>query len=180
MHLFKRLHSIILLAAVCSLSILNSMGRGLPETLLETDTIQAPLYKAGKYLLVEGKLNGKPAFFLVDTGASYSILHQKLARRYGFQLVDLLRQEATGFGGNSSRLQVAVGASIGIGTREASMGFLAQDLYKIIRFIHQESNMVIAGIIGSDFLSRFRCKLDIRQNIMQLEASTPRPASLPQ
>lgn len=46
----------------------------------DTETPQyVDLFTSGNYLMLKGQLNSKPAYFLIDTGASFTVLHNKLA-----------------------------------------------------------------------------------------------------
>ena len=55
------------------------------------------LFYAGNYLMVECQLNGKSAYFMIDTGASYTVLNSKSSKWYDFQVIDR-NLATTGFG----------------------------------------------------------------------------------
>ena len=124
------------------------------------------LFNAGNYLMLECELNGKSAYFMVDTGASFTVLHSKFARLYSYQVLERKGQQTTGFGGNQSTVEIAIGANLNIGDREISMGYLSQDLTKMIRLIQQQSNVRIAGIIGTDLLKRLGCSVDLGNKVL--------------
>ena len=89
------------------------------------------------------------------------MLHSKIAKHYDFQVLERKGQQTTGFGGNQSSVKIAIGAKLNLKGQDVSMGFLAQDLTKMIRLIQQNSNVRIAGIIGTDLLKRLGCSLDL-------------------
>ena len=126
------------------------------------------LFNAGDYLMLECKLNGKLAYFMIDTGASFTVLHSRSSKQYDFQVLERKGQQTTGFGGNNQSVAIALDASLDIGGQHIAMGFLSQDLSKIARLVHNESKVRIAGIIGSDLLKRLGCRLDLQNKTLRL------------
>src|SRR5688500_15425250 len=67
--------------------------------------------------LLLGSINNHPAYFLIDTGASVTLLNGSLQRRYNFEVVDnryLINHEIVGMGGKSA-LREARSARVKIG-----------------------------------------------------------------
>jgi predicted aspartyl protease len=124
------------------------------------------LFKAGKYLMLKCQLNGKPAYFLIDTGASFTILNSKSAKSYGFDVLERRSQQTTGFGGSESNVKIAIGAELDFEGKGVSMGFLAQDLTKMIRLIQSSTKLRIVGIIGTDLLKRYGCRVDFGNKLL--------------
>ena len=124
------------------------------------------LFKAGNYLMLKCQLNGKPAYFLIDTGASFTVLNSKSAKSFGFDVLERKGLQTTGFGGSTSAIQITIGADIEFKNKKLSMGFLAQDLTKMIRLIQSSPNIRIAGIIGTDLLKRYGCRVDFGKKLL--------------
>jgi len=124
------------------------------------------LFKAGDYLMIKCQLNGKPAYFLIDTGASFTVLHSKLAKSYSFDVLERKGLQTIGFGGSTSAIQITIGADIEFKNKKLFMGYLAQDLSKMIRLIQSSSKIRIAGIIGTDLLKRYGCRVDFRNKLL--------------
>ncbi len=133
-----------------------------PKTVVDKPRLKTiALLNAGDYLILKCRLNGKSAYFMIDTGASFTVLHYKFAKLYDFEVLERRNLQTTGFGGGSYFIKIALGAKLQFGEQGIQMGFLAQDLSKMIRLIQQRSNVGIAGIIGTDLLSRLACKVDL-------------------
>ncbi len=126
------------------------------------------LFASGNCLMLKCQLNGKPAYFLIDTGASFTILHSKSAKSYGFDVLERKGLKTTGFGGSASTAKIAIGADLEFNHRKLSMGYLAQDLTKMIRLIQSSTNIRIAGIIGTDLLKRYGCRVDFGNKVLVL------------
>ncbi len=125
------------------------------------------LFKAGDYLMIKCSLNGKPAYFLIDTGASVTVLNSKSTKNYNFDVLERKGLQTTGFGGSTAGVQIAFGADIEFNNKKISMGFLAQDLTKMIRLIQNSTKLRIVGIIGTDLLKRYGCRVDFGNKLLK-------------
>jgi hypothetical protein len=104
--------------------------------------------------LVLGSINNQPAYFLIDTGASVTLLNESLQRWYNFEVVEnqyLVKHEIIGMGGRSS-LREARAARVKIGIHELYFINMASDLGNISAEF-AAFNITIAGIIGTDLLT---------------------------
>jgi predicted aspartyl protease len=135
------------------------------STAIETSSY-VNLFKAGNYLMLKCQLNGKPAYFLIDTGASFTVLNSKSAKSFGFDVLERKGLQTTGFGGSTSAVQITIGADIEFKNKKLSMGFLAQDLTKMIRLIQSSTKVRIVGIIGTDLLKRYGCRVDFGNKLL--------------
>jgi hypothetical protein len=127
--------------------------------------------------VVSGRINGKQAWFIVDTGASVSVLNASEARHFGFQVANTVYHEArsiNGLGGRSNIYKVS-GCDLEIG--QLSLKYIAwqgQDMHALFQAIHDNEEIRIAGIIGSDVLSKYR--ISIHYNKLALSYRPPRHA----
>jgi predicted aspartyl protease len=114
-------------------------------------------------LVVPVGLNGKGAYpFLVDTGATTTVVSQKLAERLGVASRDKARVHT--FAGE---VQVPVGRveTVGIGSRSVGgVDVLCADLGRMFRL-----EPGIEGILGQDVLARFNYLLDRRGRRLEVE-----------
>lgn len=143
------------------------------DTLTETHHTIAPhsaltidLFKAGEYLMLECKLNGKSAYFLVDTGASFSIIHSRLTKKYDLTVVERRSQQSADFGGTTAAMQIAINAELDFKEIKVSTAFPVQDLSKMSRLLKGDSGVWITGIIGTDLLKRLGCSIDVGRKVM--------------
>src|SRR5688500_9835416 len=62
--------------------------------------------------VLEGKLNGKRALFIIDTGASVSILNKSESQKFGFRFIDSAGDQVAGLGGGRSPMNKAVNCEV--------------------------------------------------------------------
>jgi hypothetical protein len=133
--------------------------------------------------VVSGRINGKQAWFIVDTGASVSVLNASEARHFGFHVANTVYHEArsiNGLGGRSNIYEVS-GCDLEIGQLPLKyIAWQGQDMHALFQAIHDNEEIRIAGIIGSDVLSKYH--ISIHYNKLALSYRPPRhvvPAPVP-
>ncbi|MDN5213809.1 retropepsin-like aspartic protease [Fulvivirgaceae bacterium BMA12] len=112
--------------------------------------------------IVKGVINGKVAHFLLDTGSDLTILHAKSAREYGFKLVQGRNRPLMieGLGGSHRDFKRAAGLKLYMDESLIYTHFFAFDLGNIVNSIRANTNIKIAGIIGSDVMRKYGFKID--------------------
>ncbi len=119
------------------------------------DTFQLPFELKDHHIHIQGRINDKgPIDFLVDTGAAQSVLIPKIARQLGITGKPLKHPE------NSSW---AEHATIGLGH-----DLKAEDVPVLI-FIPTTAAMYgisYDGILGYDFLSKFKVSIDYKNKVL--------------
>ncbi len=128
-------------------------------------TVPIQMLGGGTYLSV--RVNDRPfdALFLLDTGASKTILTPLFARR--IELVvpdDAPRRELTVFGGQKVRVPFVKISRVAVG--EAHVENLEIGVYEGF-----PNARVIDGVLGLDFLRRFRMTVDTVNGVLRLERS---------
>ncbi|MBT1687805.1 retropepsin-like aspartic protease [Dawidia soli] len=127
--------------------------------------------------VVSGRINGKPAWFIIDTGASVSVLDAREAEHFGFQVANTVYHEGlsiNGLGGRTNVYQVS-GCDLAIGRLPLKyVAWHSQDMHMLFRTIHDHEEIRIAGIIGSDVLSKYH--IGIHYNKLALSYRLPRRA----
>ena len=112
--------------------------------------------------IIKITLNDKDAWFIVDTGASASLVNMAVAR--DFNLPDhnnylAGKTEINGLGG--PRVFQSVTCKIGLGAITIHHPVLkAKNLSALFDAIRNGENVTVAGILGSDILSRYHMILD--------------------
>lgn len=115
---------------------------------------------------VDLKVNDKYARFLVDTGASISLLDINQAKKYGFTYKSR-NDEAIGLGGSTRRYKAYGHETRTKNDRELLVRFEAADLSNIVHNM-QLDGVSILGVIGSDFLMNTGAVIDYGEKKLDL------------
>ncbi len=114
-------------------------------------------------IIVEAYVNEKWAKFVVDTGASISLLDFNQSKKYRFNYSIDPETRLTGFGGRSKLMRTS---DVSFQFKEVTNyhpNFFASDLSGLNRILSQH-NQKILGILGSDFLKRNGAIIDYSAN----------------
>ncbi|MEM8968392.1 MAG: retropepsin-like aspartic protease [Bacteroidota bacterium] len=117
--------------------------------------------------IVRGTINGKEAFFLVDTGSDVSLIHAKDAKRYGFfchprRALD--RFQLYGLGTSIKELTAVHNMYVQLGSRTIFADYIALDLSTIIHSLNTGTSIEISGILGSKTLNKYGFVIDYHRN----------------
>ena len=118
--------------------------------------------------IVKGILNGKMAYFLLDTGSDLTILNTRSARKYGFKIIQG-RSKAMmieGLGGSYRDFKRATGLKLFMDESLIYTHFFAFDLTNIIGSLNTNTGMKIVGIIGSDVMKKYGFKIDYESKLV--------------
>lgn len=123
------------------------------------DTITFKIVK--NIALIEGYINGAAAYFILDTGASITLLNESLAYEYSFKTLDnrfFEQRHIVGLGGRSPIKEVR-SAIVKIGPHELKFINKACNLDNLSVYFN-DPNIKVAGIIGIDLLRILGGKID--------------------
>ncbi len=114
--------------------------------------------------IVKLELNGKHAYFVIDTGASISMLDNSIKKHYGFYTRNVYRSSSKssvlGLGGRQE-LEQARNVLITIkGEKIECINFKSTNLSNLRRSLN------IVGIIGSDFLIEQGYTIDFEKKVL--------------
>lgn len=110
--------------------------------------------------VVKLKLNGRDANFLIDTGATSSVLNMGSANYYGFSYRIHDGSYFTGANGAQIRSGFIHGAKLYDGDSEIEIRFKAIDIQKV------SIEYGIAGVLGTDFLLRTKANVDYNEKLL--------------
>lgn len=114
--------------------------------------------------IVQGVINGRKAYFLLDTGASVSMLDTSQKKDFGFEAVGLDDTTIGGYGGLSLEVSKLEKYKVEIGTELMRDDFLGKDLKYLVEPIQENTGYKITGIIGSNNIMRSGLIIDFKNN----------------
>lgn len=134
----------------------------------------APAFTPGIYFIdttcdlciIEGEINGKKTYFLVDTGAGITSCDINQSRYFDFTYVDSDMRVGGYNNNNLGDVKKAIGIrSIKIKDVDIS----GDDIYthnmsNLVRYIEECSNKKISGIIGVPILKKYGLVIDLTNN----------------
>ncbi|WP_020531301.1 retropepsin-like aspartic protease [Flexithrix dorotheae] len=151
----------LFLLAVCFIStLLIDKPEKKNSHFLISDTTSYNTVKETKILnktglpIIEGTLNGKKAYFLLDTGSSMSLLNSQDAKNYGFKLWSKNNISISGIGGRGASIWAVIKAEIKIGDKNIKGMSNALNISGIEQFLRKKTRYHISGIIGSDVMQK--------------------------
>ena len=139
----------ILLILTFTLVILSCEKNEIPNTIDFNTQNNLPMIKVN--------LNGKKAKFLVDSGASISILDSSAVSYYNFKVYRYTDMNVSGVGGRI-KLYYVKDAKLIYGNEPMYVRFKSANLFKL------RKELGIIGIIGGDFLIQNNMVLDYKNN----------------
>jgi predicted aspartyl protease len=123
---------------------------------------------ASGHHLVDVTLDGKPATFVVDTGAGATVLHAPYAASFLGQAAATQRGQAIGAGGSIALSAYPItGLSIG-GTATGLRQIYALDLGSVVKALDPIAGRPVNGVIGQDVMRAQHAIVDVRQSVLYL------------
>jgi hypothetical protein len=132
-----------------------------------------PIEQDGYHLFVSGRINGRKARFLVDTGASRSVADQDRIPSFfrpGEAELEKIEIPSVGLGTNSMQSNLIHLKTIsfkGLILRNYKM--VALDLSHVNQSFGVLKMKKIDGVIGGDLLHRLNAVIDYRKLVLKLE-----------
>lgn len=128
--------------------------------------IDIPFDLVSGLIVVDCSVNGTPQRFVVDTGASNTVVTAKAADALGLVHDETERQTAQGAGGGIGAVPVTV-RSFKWGDRELlDITLIRVELDTVCGLVGDD----IAGVIGADLLSKHRLMVDCPAQRLALES----------
>ena len=118
-------------------------------------------------IIVEGKVNGKEAFFLVDTGASVGLMDENQRDDYGLVRGRKYSGTIVGAGGEMRNVRHC-DTFVHFGGKVIPQ-FLLADIGGVVKSIKKETGIEILGIISLPQMSMIGLNLDINSLELWLE-----------
>lgn len=123
--------------------------------------VKLTTYKSG-HIVFDLMLNEKSALFLLDTGASGTILSDTCIEKFDLKLEDS-EESATGAGANNLKLQKSLANTIQIKDKKiTSIDLFVMDLEHVNQAMLEIGHLAIDGVLGADFLNQFHVVIDYK------------------
>jgi hypothetical protein len=154
----RRAHALIILIIIVMASACA------PAAFPDASAPRVPFTTIGMIPVIEGKINGKRAFFIVDTGASCSLLNEQSAHRYGFKYRARSDEQVVGLNGQA-KINMAFDYDVQLGSVNLKQAvFKTRHLSELANIIREKDHIDVAGIIGADILKRYGMVIDFNSN----------------
>ncbi len=126
------------------------------------------------HILIEGNFeDGTSACWIIDTGASKSVLDSNLSQFY--ELTDSDNEDDYQSAGiNQGMMETSVGKihRMHFGTLELTNQKMALiDLNHVNEIYEKYTSYKIAGLLGGDILMQYKCIIDYERKIIQFQTS---------
>lgn len=112
--------------------------------------------------IIKGFLNGKKAFFLLDTGSDLSFLNSESETDYDFKINRNTQShiQFAGMGGRIYGVRKVDMAKLRLGTQLIYARYMSYDMQNIVDAFEKRTGKKICGIIGSDIMRNYGFKID--------------------
>lgn len=143
----------LLLILVLSLMIFSCENKNeIPNSIKFNTSSGLPIIKA--------KLNGKNANFLLDTGASMSVVDSSMVSRYNFKIHRSTDMTVSGLGGTKKLYHVS----------NARLYYNGQPMYVRFKSTNMRNirlNVKVIGVLGSDYLIQNKLIIDYKNKVLR-------------
>ena len=123
--------------------------------------------KSDKRLIIECKVNNKPANFLIDTGASIALIDNNQVSKYSLIRGRKYNGVITGAGGNIEDTYIC--NTFAYISNKPLTQFILADIENIVDSIEKETKIKILGIISLPQMKTVGIQIDANDNEIILE-----------
>ena len=118
--------------------------------------------------IIKGHLNGKKAYFLLDTGSDLSFLNSQDEKNYAFKIDRKAKNhiQFAGISGNMYGVKKVEMAKLRLGTQMILARYMSYDMQNIVDSFEKRTGKKISGIIGSDIMKNYGFKIDYEKRLV--------------
>ncbi|ODS85288.1 MAG: hypothetical protein ABS46_02110 [Cytophagaceae bacterium SCN 52-12] len=138
----------------------------------QKESVIVPMHSIHPKPIVKATLNGKTAYFLLDTGSDINIVNSLGAGEYDFALHKVNysnRGSIATVNGIERDFSHAYNIHMMIGGKPIHCGFVSMDISSIIKSIRKKTGISIAGIIGSDTMKSYHFIIDYENEVIAMK-----------
>lgn len=129
--------------------------------------------------LISGELNGRPARFILDTGANATVVNAAHATAFGLSDQRTQPGVAVGLGGSLRASQARIESLTLADVRIRQDTIMVADLSQLDGLLGRIGGGVIHGIVGQDVMAEHRAVVDVARPMLHLQADDADPAPVP-
>jgi hypothetical protein len=130
------------------------------------DYMKLPTHHA----LVEVSINGESGYFIIDTGAQATVIHQESAEKFNLvQENEAPNTEATGVGGSIRTRSYPIESLIIEGNAVSLSSVYSMDLSHVVDALNPLTEEKIDGVIGQDIMEVHEAIIDTASNTVYLK-----------
>lgn len=123
--------------------------------------------KSDKRLIVEGKVNDKSAYFLIDSGASVGLIDDTQVKKYNLSVGRKYGGTLVGAGGTMYDVRYC-NTFANVGGKQIPQ-FLIADIESVVKSIKKETGIEIVGIISLPQMKMVGMNIDSNDNLIIIE-----------
>lgn len=120
-----------------------------------------------KRLIIEGRVNDKTAYFLIDTGASLALMDYDQRKQYDLEVGKRFNGSVVGAGGEMRDVRYC-NTFVNIENKVIPQ-FLLADISGVVTSIKRETGIEILGIISLPQMKMCGISLDCNDNLIIIE-----------
>jgi clan AA aspartic protease (TIGR02281 family) len=124
---------------------------------------------AGHFKL-NAKINGKTGSFILDTGASHTVIDNAAANRFNLTFSESKSKNAGGLGTDALKTRKSAGNEIEInGFKIKKVTVISIDLSHVNSSLEKNGIRRIEGVIGADILKKYKALIDYSEKALYLK-----------
>ncbi len=141
-------------------------------SMAQKESVTFPIHSIHPKPIVKVTLNGKAAYFLLDTGSDINIVNSSDAGKYDFAVYKINygnRGSIATVNGTERDFGHAYNIHIMIGGRHIPCGVVSMDISSIVKSVRKKTGISIAGIIGSDTMKSYHFIIDYENEVIAIK-----------
>jgi len=141
-------------------------------SIAQRESVTFPIHSIHPKPIVKVALNGRTAYFLLDTGSDINIVNSPDAEKYGFAIHKIEysnRGSIATVNGIERDFGHAYNIHLIIGGKHIPCGFVSMDITSVIRSVRKKTGVSIAGIIGSDTMKSYHFIIDYENEVIAMK-----------
>jgi len=133
-----------------------------------TDRYSIDIICLKKVPIIEVQLNGKTAYFILDSGSDISLVNNKELTKYAFSLKKRATKDLKGISGERKAIYEILDLHFQAAGQLLETTFYAADLSPLVGSLLKSTQIRVSGIIGMDLMKAYGFEIDYRNKKLYL------------